>query len=114
MGGIPMFRRWDRNRSALGAGKFRRAGPSHGLAARHRCLRPAAEHRPSPQYRYPGAPTCKTSPAMREGARHYEENMKVFGEFRLVRTLTEEQIAAMRDPRVVGTVRLPTIEDAVK
>jgi hypothetical protein len=38
----------------------------------------------------------------------------MFGELRLVRALTDEQIAAMRDPRLAGTVRLPTIEDAVK
>ena len=31
--------------------------------------------------------------------KHYEENMKMFGELRLVRALTDEQIAAMRDPR---------------
>ena len=36
---------------------------------------------------------------MREVAPHYEENMKMFGELRLVRALTGEQIAAMRDPR---------------
>ena len=35
---------------------------------------------------------------MREVAPHYEENMKMFGELRLVRALTDEQIAAMRDP----------------
>ena len=52
--------------------------------------------------------------AIREAAPHYEENMKMFGELRLVRALTDEQIAAMRDPRLAGTVRLPTIEDAVK
>jgi hypothetical protein len=52
--------------------------------------------------------------AIREAAPHYEENMKMFGELRLVRALTDEQIAAMRDPRLVGTVKLPTIEDAVK
>jgi hypothetical protein len=40
--------------------------------------------------------------------------MKMFGELRLVRALTDEQIAAMRDPRLAGTVKLPTIEDAVK
>ena len=51
---------------------------------------------------------------MREAAPHYEENMEMFGELRLVRALTDEQIAAMRDPRLVGTVKLPTIEDAVK
>ena len=38
----------------------------------------------------------------------------MFGELRLVRALTDEQIEAMRDPRLVGTLRLPTIEDAVK
>jgi hypothetical protein len=42
-----------------------------------------------------------------------EENTKMFGELHLVRALTDEQIAAMRDPRLVGTVKLPTIEDAV-
>jgi len=31
-----------------------------------------------------------------------------------VRALTDEQIAAMRDPALAGTVKLPTIEDAVK
>ena len=40
--------------------------------------------------------------------------MKMFGELRLVRALTDEQIAAMRDPKLAGTVKLPTIEDAVK
>jgi hypothetical protein len=39
---------------------------------------------------------------------------EMFGEFRLVRALTDEQIAAVRDPRPAGTVRLPRIEDAVK
>ena len=56
-------------------------------------------------------------PASRRCARpapHYEENMKMFGELRLVRALTDEQIAAMRDPRLAGTVKLPTIEDTVK
>jgi alkanesulfonate monooxygenase SsuD/methylene tetrahydromethanopterin reductase-like flavin-dependent oxidoreductase (luciferase family) len=52
--------------------------------------------------------------AIREAGPHYEENMKMFGELRLVRALTDEQIAAMRDPRLVGTVKLPRIEDAVK
>src|SRR6516164_3121810 len=52
--------------------------------------------------------------AIREAAPHYEENMKMFGELRLVRALTDEQIAAMRDPKLIGTVKLPTIEDAVK
>ena len=52
--------------------------------------------------------------AIREAAPRYEENMEMFGELRLVRALTDEQIAAMRDPKLVGSVKLPTIEDAVK
>jgi hypothetical protein len=39
---------------------------------------------------------------------------KAFGELRVVRALTDEQIAAMRDPWLVGTVKLPRIEDAMK
>ena len=42
---------------------------------------------------------------MSEAAKHYEENMKMFGELRLVRALTDEQIAAMRDPRLAATAR---------
>ena len=52
--------------------------------------------------------------AMRQAANYYEENMKMFGELRLVRAITDEQIAAMRDPRLVPNTRLPRIEDAVK
>ncbi len=51
--------------------------------------------------------------AMRAAAKSYEENMKMFGELRLVRALTDEQIAAMRDPRLAATTKLPRIEDAV-
>src|ERR1700682_3787375 len=40
--------------------------------------------------------------------------MKMFGELRLVRALTDEQIAAMRDPRLAATTKLPSVEDAVK
>ena len=36
------------------------------------------------------------------------------GELRLVRALTDQQIEAMRDPRLAAGVKLPTIEDAVK
>ena len=50
---------------------------------------------------------------MSEAAKHYEENMKMFGELRLVRALTDEQIAAMRDPRLAATTKLPRVEDAV-
>ena len=51
---------------------------------------------------------------MREVAPRCEENMKMFGELRLVRALSGEQIAAMRDPRLAGNVKLPRIADAVK
>jgi len=51
---------------------------------------------------------------MKEAAKYYEENMKMFGELRLVKALTDEQIEAMRDPRLVPNVKLPRIEDAVK
>jgi alkanesulfonate monooxygenase SsuD/methylene tetrahydromethanopterin reductase-like flavin-dependent oxidoreductase (luciferase family) len=52
--------------------------------------------------------------AIRAAAPYYEENMKMFGELRLVRAITDQQIAAMRDPRLVPTTKLPRIEDAVK
>ena len=52
--------------------------------------------------------------AMRKAANFYEENMKMFGELRLVRAITDEQIAAMRDPRLAPNTKLPSIEDAVK
>jgi alkanesulfonate monooxygenase SsuD/methylene tetrahydromethanopterin reductase-like flavin-dependent oxidoreductase (luciferase family) len=51
---------------------------------------------------------------MREAAKYYEENMKMFGELRLVRAIGEEQIEIMRDPKRAPTAKLPRIEDAVK
>src|SRR5262249_24513632 len=51
---------------------------------------------------------------MKEAAKYYEENMKMFGELRLVRALTEEQIEIMRDPTRAPGAKLPRIEDAVK
>ena len=52
--------------------------------------------------------------AMKAAGIYYEENMKMFGELRLSRAITEQQIAAMRDPRLVPSTKLPRIEDAVK
>src|SRR5579872_140677 len=52
--------------------------------------------------------------AMRKAAKYYEENMKMFGELRLVRALTDEQIEAMRHPERAANTKLPTIEEAVK
>jgi alkanesulfonate monooxygenase SsuD/methylene tetrahydromethanopterin reductase-like flavin-dependent oxidoreductase (luciferase family) len=51
---------------------------------------------------------------MKEAAKYYEENMKMFGELRLVRAITEEQIEIMRDPKRAPTAKLPRIEDAIK
>jgi alkanesulfonate monooxygenase SsuD/methylene tetrahydromethanopterin reductase-like flavin-dependent oxidoreductase (luciferase family) len=51
---------------------------------------------------------------MRAAAKYYEENMKMFGELRLVRALSDEQIEIMRDPKRAPTAKLPRIEDAVK
>ncbi len=50
---------------------------------------------------------------IRKAGKYYEENMKMFGELRLVRALTEEQIEIMRDPKRAPTAKLPRIEDAV-
>jgi alkanesulfonate monooxygenase SsuD/methylene tetrahydromethanopterin reductase-like flavin-dependent oxidoreductase (luciferase family) len=50
---------------------------------------------------------------IRRAAKYYEENMKMFGELRLVRALTEDQIEIMRDPRRAPGAKLPRIEDAV-
>jgi alkanesulfonate monooxygenase SsuD/methylene tetrahydromethanopterin reductase-like flavin-dependent oxidoreductase (luciferase family) len=50
---------------------------------------------------------------IREAAKYYEENMKMFGELRLVRALTEEQIEIMRDPARAPYAKLPRIEDAI-
>ena len=45
--------------------------------------------------------------------RYYEENMKMFGELRLVRALSDEQIEIMRDPHRAPHAKLPRIEDAI-
>jgi len=49
----------------------------------------------------------------REAAKYYEENMKMFGELRLVRAMTEEQIEIMRDRHRAPTAKLPRIEEAI-
>ena len=50
---------------------------------------------------------------IRQAAKYYEENMKMFGELRLVRAMTDEQVEIMRDPKRAPTAKLPRIEDAV-
>ena len=51
---------------------------------------------------------------IKAAGKYYEENMKMFGELRLVKALSDEQIAAMRDPKLAVNTKLPRIEDAVK
>jgi alkanesulfonate monooxygenase SsuD/methylene tetrahydromethanopterin reductase-like flavin-dependent oxidoreductase (luciferase family) len=51
---------------------------------------------------------------IRDAAKYYEENMKMFGELRLNKAMTDEQIEIMRDPKKAPTAKLPRIEDAVK
>jgi len=50
---------------------------------------------------------------IREAGKFYEENMKMFGELRLVRALSDEQIEIMRDPKRAPQAKLPRIEDAI-
>src|SRR5438094_3968804 len=50
---------------------------------------------------------------IRQAGKYYEENMKMFGELRLVRALSDEQIEIMRDPKRAPTAKLPRIEDAI-
>ena len=50
---------------------------------------------------------------IREAAKYYEENMKMFGELRLVRAMSEAQIEAMRHSQKPGGIKLPSIEDAI-
>jgi len=50
---------------------------------------------------------------IREAAKYYEENMKMFGELRLVRALSEAQIEIMRDRTRAPSAKLPRVEDAI-
>ena len=50
---------------------------------------------------------------IRRASKYYEENMKMFGELRLVRAMTDEQIEIMRDPARAPGAKLPRIEDAI-
>jgi len=51
---------------------------------------------------------------IRLAGKYYEENMKMFGELRLVRALSDAQIEIMRDPKRAPFAKLPRIEDAIK
>jgi alkanesulfonate monooxygenase SsuD/methylene tetrahydromethanopterin reductase-like flavin-dependent oxidoreductase (luciferase family) len=52
--------------------------------------------------------------AIKAAAPYFEENLKMFGPLRLVRSLSDAQIDAMGDPRRAPDAGLPTIEDAVR
>jgi alkanesulfonate monooxygenase SsuD/methylene tetrahydromethanopterin reductase-like flavin-dependent oxidoreductase (luciferase family) len=52
--------------------------------------------------------------ALKEAAPYFEENLKMFGPLRLVRSLSDAQIDAMADRRRAIHAGLPTIEDAFK
>ena len=52
--------------------------------------------------------------AIEVAGKYYEENLKMFGELRLVQTLTDQQILDMRDPTVGPNAGLPRIEGAVE
>lgn len=51
--------------------------------------------------------------AIEMAAPWYEENLKMFGELRLVKAFSDEQIEAMRDPKRAPKAGLPSIRDAV-
>src|SRR5437763_982600 len=50
--------------------------------------------------------------AIKAATGYFEENLKMFGPLRLVRSLSPEQIDAMADPRRAPYAGLPTIEEA--
>ncbi len=52
--------------------------------------------------------------AMEEGRKLYQENLKMFGPLRLVRSLSDEQVEIMSDPKRAPMAGLPDIEGAVK
>ena len=51
---------------------------------------------------------------IKDAAKYYEENLKMFGPLRLTRGLSEQQILDISDRRRAPTAGLPTMEDAVK
>ena len=61
---------------------------------------------------------CYLAPSREQGikevAKYYEENIKMFGPLRLTRPLTDEQIHAAGDRRLAPLAGLPTMEEAVE
>ena len=52
--------------------------------------------------------------AIKEAAKYYEENLKMFGPLRLVRNHSDDQKEAMGDPKRAPTAGLPTNDRAVE
>lgn len=52
--------------------------------------------------------------AIKEAAKYYEENLKMFGPLRLVQSLSDEDIEIMGDPKRAPNAGLPTIDRAVE
>ncbi len=51
---------------------------------------------------------------IKEAAKYFEENLKMFGPLRLARGLSEEQIRDIADPKLAPHAGLPRIEEAVE
>src|SRR5271168_3388816 len=102
-----------------GLGRRRRCrGRSHAQPdprlARGACqARPVPRTRRAAVHRFSLLYCRKREQGIREAAKFYEENMKMFGELRLVRALSDEQIEIMRNPRRAPAAELPRIEDAI-
>ena len=52
--------------------------------------------------------------AIEQVGKYYEENVKMFGPLRLVRSLSDAQIEIMGDPKLAPYADLPRVEDSVK
>ena len=52
--------------------------------------------------------------AIKEAAKWFEENLKMFGPLRITRRLTDEQIRDISDPKRAPHAGLPTLEEAVQ
>jgi alkanesulfonate monooxygenase SsuD/methylene tetrahydromethanopterin reductase-like flavin-dependent oxidoreductase (luciferase family) len=52
--------------------------------------------------------------AIEQVGKYYEENLKMFGPLRLVRSLSDAQIEIMGDPQLAPFADLPRVEDSVR
>ncbi len=51
--------------------------------------------------------------AVKKAAGYFEENLKIFGPLRLVRSLSDEQVEVMSDPKRAPYADLPRLQNAV-